>query len=242
MESALHLELKRRYGPAAGGRAEVAVGGYRVDAEAADGELVEIQSAGLGALRPKLARLLESRRVRVVRPIATSRRIVRRDRADGPDLSSRRSPRPGRLADAFDDLVGLMTLFPHPRLLVEILPVAIAEIRLPRRRRPGYLVADRRLVEAGPPILLAAPADLWSLLPAPLPDPFTTIDLAAALKSPAYFAQRVAYCLRQSGAARVVGKQGNRLIYRRADGPAGALTPDPAALTMGTPSRSITSR
>ena len=32
---------------------------------------------------------------------------------------------------------------------------------------------------------------------------------------PLSFAQRVAYCLRLTGAARVVGKQGNRLIYVR---------------------------
>ena len=35
------------------------------------------------------------------------------------------------------------------------------------------------------------------------------------LDRPLSFAQRVAYCLRLTGAARVVGKQGNRLIYIR---------------------------
>ena len=40
-------------------------------------------------------------------------------------------------------------------------------------------------------------------------------ELAQTLDRPLAFAQRVAYCLRLTGAARVVGKQGNRLIYIR---------------------------
>jgi hypothetical protein len=35
------------------------------------------------------------------------------------------------------------------------------------------------------------------------------------LGRPQWFAQRVAYCLRLTGAVRVVGKSGNRLIYVR---------------------------
>ena len=45
--------------------------------------------------------------------------------------------------------------------------------------------------------------------------PFSTIDLAQRLGRPVWFAQRVAYCLRKTGAARVVGKTGNRLVYLR---------------------------
>jgi hypothetical protein len=61
------------------------------------------------------------------------------------------------------------------------------------------------------PLRLAA--DLWTLLPDGLDEPFTTLDLADRLNRPVAFAQRVAYCLRLSGAAEQVGKRGNRLIY-----------------------------
>jgi hypothetical protein len=56
-------------------------------------------------------------------------------------------------------------------------------------------------------------ADLVRLLPAGLPDPFSTQDLAQGLGVARWFAQRIAYCLRQTGAARAVGKQGNTHLY-----------------------------
>jgi hypothetical protein len=215
VETLLHRQLKTRFGPEAGGRSEVVVGRFRIDAIAPDGQLVEVQSGALGPLRTKLSRLLREHRVRVVKPVVVSRRIVRRAVTDGPDLSARLSPRRGAAFDVFDDLVGLVRLFPHPRLLIEVLAVAIDEVRVPRRRRPGHVVVDRRLRTVERTIVLGEAADLWALLPDGLPEPFTTIDLARVLRRPMPFAQRVAYCLRLSGAARTRGKAGHRLIYVR---------------------------
>jgi hypothetical protein len=62
-------------------------------------------------------------------------------------------------------------------------------------------------------IKISHPADLRQLLPAFCFDRFTTLELAEALGRPVWFAQKVAYCLRESGAARAVGKRGNRLVY-----------------------------
>jgi hypothetical protein len=215
VETLLHRQLKARFGPEAGGRSEVVVGGFRVDAVAPDGQLVEVQSGALGPLRAKLTRLLRDHRVRVVKPVVVSRRIVRRDAADGPDLSARLSPRRGAGFDVFDDLVGLVRLFPHPRLLIDVLAVAIDEVRVPRRRRPGHAVVDRRLRRVERTVSLREAGDLWTLLPEGLPEPFTTRDLADRLRRPVPFAQRVAYCLRLSGAAEARGKQGRRRVYVR---------------------------
>src|SRR3954447_4841848 len=143
----LHRQLKERFGPGAGGRSEVVLEGFRIDAVAADGTLVEVQSRALGALRAKLRRLLPDYRVRVVKPVVLARRVVRRGRPDGPDLSARLSPKRGSLLDVFDDLTGLSGVFPHPNLTVEVLGVEVDEVRVTRRRRPGYRVADRALRE-----------------------------------------------------------------------------------------------
>ena len=124
MESTLHRQLKERFGPECGGRAEVRVGGFRIDAIDPEGRLVEVQAAPLGAIRAKLGKLLVDCQVRVVKPVPIIRRIVRRDRANGPDLSSRRSPSRGQLLDVFDDLIGLAKVFPHPNLAVEVAPGA----------------------------------------------------------------------------------------------------------------------
>jgi hypothetical protein len=218
VETSLHRQLKDRFGPARGGRSEVVVDGYRIDAVEPDGRLVEVQSGALGPLRGKLARLLPLHRVVVVKPVVVEKRIVRRARADGPDLSARLSPRRGVAADVFDDLVGLARLFPHPNLGLDVLAVAIDEVRTPRRRWPGYWVADRLLRAVVGTTPLRRAADLWSLLPEAPDGPFTTRDLAERLGRPLDFAQRVAYCLRLSGAAEPVGKVGNCILYRRRPG------------------------
>ncbi len=215
METSLHRQLKERYGPGCGGSVEVVAEGFRADAVGADGGWVEIQSGALGPLRPKLRRLLPGRPVLVVKPVVVERRIVKRARRDGPDGSGRLSPRRGDLADVFEDLIGLARLFPHPNLRIDVLAVAIDEIRVPRRRWPGFAVIDRRLREVRQVVPLQEAEDLWRLLPDDLPSPFTTLDLANRLDRPIANAQRVAYCLRHTGAAVPCGKQGNRIVYQR---------------------------
>lgn len=230
MESSLHRELKARYGADAGA-CEVRLDGFRADALAADGTWIEVQSGPLGPLREKLRGLLPNRPVTVVKPVVVERRIVRRRTPDGPDLSARRSPRRGMLWDVFDDLIGLARLFPRDGLRIDVLGVAIDEVRLPARRRPGYRVADRLLREVRATCRLDRADDLWRLLPGEVArgGPFTTRELAAWLRRDRPFAQRVAYCLRHAGAAEVRSKLGNSLLYQPAADRTPARTRGPAA-------------
>ncbi len=215
METSLHRALKDQYGSGAGGRSEVTLKGFRIDAVDGAGLLVEIQSGPLGPLRDKLRRLLPEHRVRVVKPVVLERRVIRRTRTDWPDLSARRSPKRGAVVDLFEDLVGLARLLPEPNLDLEVLPVSIDEIRIARRRRPGYRIVDRRLVEILGKLSIENPADLWKLLPEgnDWSEPFTTADIARRIDRPLWLAQRVADCLRLSEAAQVVGKRGNHRLY-----------------------------
>jgi hypothetical protein len=217
METSLHRSLKDRYACGDKNRCEVRVDGFRIDAIDQAGRLVEIQSGALGPLCRKLERLLPQFRLRIVKPVVISRRLVQTSPRGGSVISIRRSPKRGSLFDIFDDLIGVVRVFPHINLEIEVLGVTIDEIRKPRRRRPGYTVTDRRLGEIWETTTLARASDLWSLLPAACEDgeTFSTADLARRLERPVWFAQRVAYCLRKSGAARVVEKTGNRLIYVR---------------------------
>jgi hypothetical protein len=213
VESSLHRQLKERYGPGVGGRAEVGVDGFRIDAIDPEGRLVEIQAGRLGALKQKLGCLLGAYPILVVKPIVLTRRIVRKAAADGPDLSSRRSPRRGDLLDVFDDLVGLARVFPHPNLTIEVVGVAIDEVRVASRR--GHRVVDRRLVEVVSSATLREAVDLWSLLPAGLDTSFTTSDCARKLGRSVAFAQKMAYCLRHAGAIEERGFRERRRIYAR---------------------------
>jgi hypothetical protein len=217
METSLHRALKDRYAAGFADRREVRVAGFRIDAVDQTGRLVEIQSGALGPLCTKLQKLLPEHRLRIVKPVVRTRRLVQTSPRSGAAISVRRSPKRGALVDIFDDLIGLVRIFPHINLDIEILGVTIDEVRKPRRRRPGYTVTDRQLGEIHETAMLVRAGDLWSLLPPSCRDhyPFTTVELAAQLCKPIWFAQRVAYCLRKTGAARVVGKTGNRVIYAR---------------------------
>ena len=219
MERSLHRQLKERYGPEVGGQSEVTLGKFRVDAIEPGGRLIEIQSAPLSLLKRKLASLLPSREIGVVKPVIVARRLIRRASPDGVDLGARRSPRRGALIDAFDELVGLVHLFPHANLTIDLLAVEIDEIRVERRRKPGYSVVDRILSRVVEAVSLKEADDLWSLLPSGLPNRFTTDELAERIAHPIPFAQRVAYCLRLGGAARVIAKIGNRRVYERVGTP-----------------------
>jgi hypothetical protein len=224
MERTLHRQIKAMYGPDAGGRSEVRIEGYRVDAVDSGGELIEVQSGPIGPLLGKLARLLHrGERVRVVKPLILTRMIAWRKGAGKAIVSQRRSPRRGSPIDVFDDLMGASRLLDVSDFTLELLGVEIRELRLPSRRRRGYRVEDRELLKVISRQTLTCSEDLLQLLPVDrLPDSFTTFDLGRLLDRPRHVAQRVAYCLRVSGAVRVVGKRGNSRLYVRRERPAPA--------------------
>ena len=84
------------------------------------------------------------------------------------------------------------------------------------RRRGGWRVVSRQLNHVLERQRISSREDLFSLIHGPLPEAFTTADLAEAMAQPRWLAQKLAYCLRVSGAADLCGKQGNALLYRRA--------------------------
>ncbi|HWH93237.1 MAG TPA: hypothetical protein VNT03_05200 [Baekduia sp.] len=218
-EGPLHAALKD-WCATPGDVAEVRVGGFVIDLVRADGELVEIQTGGFAPLGRKLDALLDGHRMRIVFPVPAERRIVRIDE-HGEVLSSRRSPLKGAALDVFDRLVSFPSLLAHPNLVVEVLLCREDHVRAPeagrsrsgrRRRDPG----ERRLVEVLDAVVLATPADAAALLPPVLGgEPFTTRELASALRCRMILAQRVAYCLRALEVFEDAGKRGRAPLHRR---------------------------
>lgn len=104
-EYSLHDSLKRlAAGP--GGRIEVPMEGGIADALRTDGEIVEIQTAKLGAVMAKVgAWVHRGHRVRVQFPLVVSKSILRYDGESGALLSRRRSPRKRTVWDLFDELI-----------------------------------------------------------------------------------------------------------------------------------------
>jgi hypothetical protein len=221
METSLHRQLKAHYAGVDGVQ-EVVCDGYRIDAVRGE-ELVEIQHGSLAAIRDKIRRLLRKHCVRVVKPIVATKLLVKLDAPGGAELSRRRSPKRGVLLDVFDELVYFTRVFPHERLTLEVVLVDVEERRYPgrgkrrRRRRAGseFQIEDQLLVNIAASKTFATTDDLLRLLPRRLPAEFHTGHLAERLKASRWTAQRIAYCLREMKAVRVVGKQGNAILYAK---------------------------
>jgi hypothetical protein len=214
-EGPLHAAVKAMLA-APGDRFEVPVGRFVIDLVRADGELVEVQTGGFGPLGPKLDALLDQHRVRIVHPIAATRRIVRVDQ-QGQVVSMRRSTKRGSVVEVFDKLVAFPSLLTHPNLTIEVLLLDEDHVRGARpataRRRtrdPG----ERRLRDVVGRVELNGVDDIVAALP-PLPTgPFSTRELASALGCTMLLAQRTAYCLRAVNVIEAAGKRGHAPLHR----------------------------
>ena len=218
METSLHRQLKERYAEGDAPQ-EVKLGTYRIDVVHAD-QLVEIQHGSLAAIRDKIARLLRDHRVLIVKPILARKRILKLKRRGGKVVAERWSPKRGTPLDLFDELVFFTRVFPHDNLTLEVPLVEVEERRFPghgrkRWRRPtDHQVEDVRLVDIQQTYRFQTALDLRQLLPLHLPQPFHTGHLAEQLNVRRWVAQRIAYCMREMGAATDVGKQGNTRLYQ----------------------------
>ena len=215
-EGPLHEALKLRY-TESGGRNEVAVG--RFVADVINGvetpRIIEVQTGGLGSLRKKLDSWLDDYPVTVVHPIPGVKHILKVD--EHGEIVRRRSPKRGAITDVLSQLVYVPTYLLHPNFRLEVVLTEEEELRIPDRKktRKGWRVAERRLVAVLERTLFAGVDDLFDLLgDDPLPDEFTTAELATALDRPRWAGQKLAYCLRSCGAIEICGKTGNSVRYR----------------------------
>jgi hypothetical protein len=213
-EGPLHAAVKALLAEP-GDRLEVPVGGFVIDLVRADGELVEVQTGGFGALGSKLDALLDEHRMRIVHPVAAERRIVRVDE-HGQVLGARRSPKRATAAAVFDELVAFPSLLTHPNLTIEVLLLREDHLRRPRpttargrTRDPG----ERRLVDVLDRVTLRTTEDVLAVLPALASEPFSTRDLAASLRCSPLLARRTLYCLRAMGIVEPAGKRGRAPLY-----------------------------
>jgi hypothetical protein len=223
MEFTLHRQLKTHFA-GTDAQFELSVDGFRVDVVNGQ-QLVEIQHGPLSAIRDKVRTLLERHQVRVVKPLVVRKQLVKRARKNGKVVSRRRSPRQGTLWDLFDELVYFTRVFPHRRLQLHVMLVEVEEWRYPGhgrrrwRRQNDFQIEDRLLTGISFEHTLHDATDLGRLLPLDLPSPFHTGQLAERLGVPRCSAQRVAYCLRETGAARTVGRLRNTWLYELAGCP-----------------------
>lgn len=214
-EGPLHAALKT-WLARPGDAFEVRVDGYVIDVVRADGELVEVQTGGFSPLRGKLDALLDRHRIRIVHPVPARRRIVRVDE-EGEVLSQRPSPKKPGPETIFEGLVSFPTLLSHPNLVIEVLLCREDHVRKPapvRGRRYLRDPGERRLTEVLERIELTGPADAAALIPS-FDEPFTTKELAKAMRVPLPLAQKTAACLRALEVLEPAGMRGRAPLHTR---------------------------
>jgi hypothetical protein len=218
-ETELHAALKRHFARSQD-QIEVPIDGYFADI-IRDGEVIEIQTRNFAALKPKLLRLIERHRVRLVYPVAEAKWITRVKADQQTVLGRRKSPRHGVLEDLFVELVSLPELMAHPHFTLEVVLIHEDEIRCPRLGRSyrgnEWRVCGRRLLRVVGSASFSTPRDFRCFIPADLMRPFTSGELAVALQRPDDLAHKITYCLRKMGALAVVGKRRRAWLYTLAD-------------------------
>ena len=214
-EKPLHAALKRWYA-LADDVTEVSVDGFTIDVVRGD-LLIEIQTRNLSAIKRKLTALTERHPVRLVYPIAQDKWIVRLSKNGKTILGRRKSPKRGTLELVFEELVSFPQLLARPNFSLEVLLILEEEARrydgTRNWRRKGWGTHERRLLQVVDRRLFEAPADMQTMIPASLVEPFTTTQLAEAINQPLWLAQKMAYCLREMGAIKAVGRRGRGILY-----------------------------
>lgn len=214
-ESHLHASLKEWYREA-GDLVEVPKNGFVIDL-IRDGLLIEIQTRGFSAMRKKFDHLLDLYTIRIVHPIAIKKWITKLDN-EGNETSRRRSPKSGIAADVCAELVSFPSLLSHPNFTLDVVLIEEDEVRRfdakKGRRRGGYVIEERRLVDVIETVQIYSPKDLLRFLPPELPEIFTTKDLAKGLGRTRHLAREVGYCLRVSGAVNTMGRDKRGILYK----------------------------
>ena len=214
-EGPLHAALKATYA-ANGGSAEVQVEQFVADA-VRNGTMYEVQTGSFSGLGRKMRALAEVGPVVLVHPIARKKLIIKRG-DEGTCGKPRTSPKHGALVHIVNELVYMPQMLNHPNFSVEVVLTEEQEIRIfdpkKNRRRGGWRVVERQLLDIVDGVRLHQMEDLYGFLDSELQEPFGTRQLAAALAQPVAIARKMAYCLRHAGVTEIAGKQGNALLYR----------------------------
>ena len=214
-EKPLHAALKEWYAQQED-TFEVEVDGYIVDL-VCGGQLVEIQTGSFSALKHKLRSLARHHPTRLVYPIAREKWLLKLPQEQHGKAQRRKSPKNGRVEDLFKELVSFPDLICQENFSLEVLLIREEEVRRydgkRRWRRGGWVTEERRLLEVVERHIFSGPRDLAALIPAGLPEQFTTADLAQVMDIPRWLAQKAAYCLRNMDLIVQVGKRGNAHLY-----------------------------
>lgn len=226
-ESNLHKSLKLLYAAQHDGQMEQSVDNWICDVVAADGEIIEIQTNTLSALRKKAEDLLKKRRrLRIVAPMVAQKTIVTNDNGT---IRKRKSPKKESLYSFLRNLTGMCSVLAEENCTLEIVAVHIVEERVAletpaqsknRRRRflRPWLKTGKSLESIQHTYVFNTRQDYISLLPQGLPDIFSASTVKETLLSQGTVisldnARLLIWLLHKMNILTVCGKNGRTKLF-----------------------------
>ncbi len=209
-EKTVHAVLKEYYGGGDESK-EIKVGGFVADCVCEAG-VVEIQTRQLYRLDRKLAALLPVCRVTVVFPVEREKTIITVDEESGELISRRRSPKHVTVYHAIAQLYGIRQHLADDNLTVRLPVLSVEEFRSANKKRGRTAKLDRVPTAMSDEIVLARPEDYAALF-TPLPDVFTSAELAKLCHIDRDSARQVIGVLKQLQLVSESGRRGRSKLF-----------------------------
>jgi len=216
-EKTLHSVIKRYMEPLTDNH-EIKIGSYIADIVGENG-IIEIQTRNFAKLRKKLDVFLSVARVTVVYPIPHRRWVSWIDTKTGEVSGKRKSPKTGSFYHVFSELYWIKEQLTHPNLTILLLLTDTQDIRelngWGKDKKRGSSRHERIPLELIDELSVGGDAGYAALVPAELPDEFTSNDFKLAARINLRDAQTALNVLNYVGAIEHTGRSGRLKVYRR---------------------------
>lgn len=215
-EKSLHTVLKYFVSPDIANH-EVRCGKYICDV-LIDDKAFEIQTRNLSLLKPKLAELLQVKRVEVIFPICVNKRIIRIDPDTSEVVSVRNSPKKEKIEDIFLQLCYLKDFLRNDKLSFTVFAYKGNEYRYAEKSiKVGRKYTDKCDIvpyEYVSTIRLFDKQSYVNLLSDIPSSEFTLKEYCALSGRKKDTARRILYVLTHRGVLAVSKKRGNEYVYK----------------------------
>ena len=197
---------------------EVKVGSFYADI-AVDDAIVEVHTRSFNTLRKKLAAFMETSPVTVVYPLPKTKWLLWIDKDTGEVTKKRKSPKVGRLYDAFNELYKIKPLLGHENFRLHLIFIDVEEYRYldgwGENKKRGSSRCDRVPVGLNEELFFNERIDYLQFIPDTLPLQFTTKNYKTEAGINLHTAQTALNILHHINAIKRVGKKGNLHVYER---------------------------
>ena len=214
-EKTVHAVLKHYYAPDEDMH-EIYIDSYVADIYTGN-EIIEIQTANMNMLRRKLTYFLAQYPVTIVYPIPHQKWLAWIDKETGEISKLRKSPKTGSIYQIFIELYRIKQFLNHENIRFCFPFIDVEEYRLldgwSRDKKKGSHRFDRVPVALKDEVRIECKEDYLQFIPYELPEPFTSKELAKAIKVHKRSATLILNILSHVGAVERIGKKGNCFTY-----------------------------